>query len=362
MMLKRTRNVITILSAAVLLPAVLITGCGKKEATTELDAVVAEEAAVEEAAAVESAGAADAAASGDVAADADAAAADTAEDAAAGEAAAADAVVTETAEVPENAAPAYRDDYGITVAEIFGTGSSESSDSGEAVTGEAATGDAASGGAASGGAASGQVASGDAAERAKAKGLPAPPAIDVSSWQYILASANHTLPEGYGPEDVEYVGDEECPIDYRIADNLRNFTDDCEAAGFPCYLSSGYRSYDTQKEIFDEKVEEYGYDEAATIVLPPGTSEHQTGLCCDITDVYRSPKNPDELSQTETFQWLNAHSEEYGFILRYPENKEEITDVIYEPWHFRYVGEEAARYIKENDLCLEEFLALYGVE
>ena len=109
-------------------------------------------------------------------------------------------------------------------------------------------------------------------------------------------------------------------------------------------------------------MEEYGYDEAATIVLPPGTSEHQTGLCCDITDVYRSPKNPDELSQTETFQWLNAHSEEYGFILRYPENKEEITDVIYEPWHFRYVGEEAARYIKENDLCLEEFLALYGVE
>ena len=161
---------------------------------------------------------------------------------------------------------------------------------------------------------------------------------------------------------MEYVGDEECPIDYRIADNLRNFTDDCEEAGYPCYLSSGYRSYDTQKEIFDEKVEEYGYDEAATIVLPPGTSEHQTGLCCDITDVYRSPKNPDELSQTETFQWLNAHSEEYGFILRYPENKEEITDVIYEPWHFRYVGEEAARYIKENDLCLEEFLALYGVE
>ena len=350
MMLKRTRNVITILSAAVLLPAVLITGCGKKEATTELDAAVAEEAAVEEAAAVESAGAADAAASGEVAAD---------------------AVVTETAEVPENAAvsenaaPAYRDDYGITVAEIFGTGSSESSDgadSGEAASGEAASGSAASGGAASDDAASGQVASGDAAERAKAKGLPAPPAIDVSSWQYILASANHTLPEGYGPEDVEYVGDEECPIDYRIADNLRNFTDDCEEAGYPCYLSSGYRSYDTQKEIFDEKVEEYGYDEAATIVLPPGTSEHQTGLCCDITDVYRSPKNPDELSQTETFQWLNAHSEEYGFILRYPENKEEITDVIYEPWHFRYVGEEAARYIKENDLCLEEFLALYGVE
>ena len=103
-------------------------------------------------------------------------------------------------------------------------------------------------------------------------------------------------------------------------------------------------------------------EEAATIVLPPGTSEHQTGLCCDITDEYRSPKNPDELSQTETFKWLNAHCTEYGFILRYPENKQDITKVIYEPWHFRYVGKEVAEYITENDLCLEEFLELYKTE
>lgn len=317
-MLKRAQKIKAILFAALLLSAVLTVGCGKKDTTAEdtvdeVTEVVTEEGQVEGDSQI---------------------AIDEAADTENGSGTAAS----------ENVPSPYRNDYGITVAEIFGTGSSEeSADSAASGNNTAA-------------------AAGDAAERAKAKGLPAPPAIDVSSWQYILASASHTLPEGYGPEDVEYVGDEECPIDYHIADNLRNFTDDCEDAGYPCYLSSGYRSYDTQKEIFDEKVEEYGYDDAAKIVLPPGTSEHQTGLCCDITDVYRSLKNPDELSQTETFQWLNAHCEEYGFILRYPENKEEITDVIYEPWHFRYVGEEAARYIKENDLCLEEFLALYGVE
>ena len=198
--------------------------------------------------------------------------------------------------------------------------------------------------------------------RAAEKGLPNPPEIDVNSWQFILASADHTLPEGYAPEGPTKVGDTECPIDSRIADNLRSFANDCKAAGNPVYLSSGYRSYSEQKMLFDAKVEQYGEEMAATIVLPPGTSEHQTGLCSDITDVYRSPKNPAELSETATFKWLNAHCEEYGFILRYPENKQDITKVIYEPWHFRYVGETAAKYIKENDLCLEEFLALYGVE
>lgn len=202
----------------------------------------------------------------------------------------------------------------------------------------------------------------EAVDRAAAKGLPAPPNIDVTSWEYVLASADHPLPDGFAPPEIAYVGSREVPQDSRIADALYSFTTDCEEAGNEVYLSSGYRSYDDQESLFEAKVEEYGREKAATIVLPPGTSEHQTGLCCDITDIYRSPKSPSVLSQTDTFQWLNAHCEEYGFILRYPEDKQEITNVIYEPWHFRYVGKEAAAYIKENNLCLEEFLALYGVE
>lgn len=202
----------------------------------------------------------------------------------------------------------------------------------------------------------------DAVDKAAAQGLPAPPNIDPESWEFVLASADHPLPDGYAPPEISHVGSREIPMDSRVADALYEFAVDCEDAGNEVYLSSGYRSYDEQKSLFDAKVEEYGEEEAARIVLPPGTSEHQTGLCCDITDIYRSPKTPSVLEETETFQWLNAHCEQYGFILRYPEDKQEITDIIYEPWHFRYVGKEAAVYIKENNLCLEEFLALYGVE
>ena len=192
-------------------------------------------------------------------------------------------------------------------------------------------------------------------------GLPEPPDIDITDWKYVLANAEHPLPEGYGPSDTEHVGSNDATVDSRIAEEILSFTGDCEDAGNPVYISSGYRSYDTQKELFDRKVEQYGEEDAAKIVLPPGTSEHQTGLCADITDEYRAVKNPEELSQTATFQWMEAHCTEYGFILRYPEDKQDITDIIYEPWHFRYVGEEAARYITENGLCLEEFVALYDV-
>ena len=104
---------------------------------------------------------------------------------------------------------------------------------------------------------------------------------------------------------------------------------------------------------------------AATIVARPGTSEHQSGLVCDITDWYRELKDA-SLEQTETYQWLKDHCAEYGFVVRYPADKsgsaDSITGIIYEPWHFRYVGVEPATYMMENNLCLEEFLALYGVE
>ena len=199
-------------------------------------------------------------------------------------------------------------------------------------------------------------------ERAQQKGLPAPPNIDVTGWQYILASESHPLPDGYKPPEISHVGRREIPMDSRVADKLYEFAVDCQKAGNEVYLSSGYRAYSEQESLFKAKVREYGEEEAAKIVLPPGTSEHQTGLCCDITDIYRSPKSPSVLSKTETFLWLNEHCEQYGFILRYPEDKQEITNIIYEPWHFRYVGEEVAKYIKENNLCLEEFLELYGVE
>ena len=95
--------------------------------------------------------------------------------------------------------------------------------------------------------------------------------------------------------------------------------------------------------------------------MPAGCSEHQLALCCDITDKYYATKRDDKVA-SPTIAWLQEHCAEYGFIHRFPDGKQEITGVMNESWHFRYVGVEAATYIMENHLVLEEFLALYGVE
>lgn len=199
--------------------------------------------------------------------------------------------------------------------------------------------------------------------RAAALGLPAPPDVDINSWELILVNNTHTIGEDFAPPEVVKVGAQGCPQDSRIADALTAFADGCSEAGLKVYLSSGYRSYSEQAANFQRKLNEgYSRERAAEIVAIPGTSEHQTGLCCDITDVYRNPKDPDVLSQTDTFLWLNEHCAEYGFILRYPNGEKAITGIMYEPWHFRYVGLEAAAYIQQNELTLEEFVALYTGE
>ena len=143
------------------------------------------------------------------------------------------------------------------------------------------------------------------------------------------------------------------------------FLEAARAEGLSVYLTSGYRDYDNQAYLYRNKCAQYppdGKDSKGNyIVLPPGKTEHQTGLAADITDHAYDYMNA-QLEKTALYQWMSAHCQEYGFIVRYPADKEELTMVMYEPWHFRYVGEEAARYMMENDLALEEFLALYGVE
>ncbi len=181
------------------------------------------------------------------------------------------------------------------------------------------------------------------------------PNIDLGSWEMILANASHPIGE-YAPQTQELEGIE---LDYRIIDAMEAFVEDAREEGLPVYLSSGYRDYYTQ-DYLNQLQQSYGYskEEADKIVAPAGTSEHQTGLACDITDYYREFKN-DELEDTDTYKWMSAHCQEYGFIVRYPKGKDAQTGIIYEPWHYRYVGKEAAEYIMSHNLCLEEFLALY---
>ena len=209
-------------------------------------------------------------------------------------------------------------------------------------------------------------------------GLPVPPEVDVHGWELLLVNAKHPI-DTYEPPQLAYLSmngedtdisydysDYRCPVDSRIAEPLIAFTQGCKQAGLPVYLSSGYRSYDNQNYLYERKIGQgYTPEVAATIVARPGTSEHQTGLVCDITDFYRELKDS-SLEYTETYQWLKEHCAEYGFVVRYPADKsgsaDSVTGIIYEPWHFRYVGVEPARYMMDNNLCLEEFLALYGVE
>jgi D-alanyl-D-alanine carboxypeptidase len=196
--------------------------------------------------------------------------------------------------------------------------------------------------------------------RAQEKGLPAPPNIDITSWEFMLANGDNTINE-YEPPEITYL--EEIPLDSRIVEPIKAMVEDARNQGLNVYLSSGYRSYSEQAANFVRVCENNGITDGKNaegyyITVPAGCSEHQTGLACDITDVYY-PIKDESIANTETYQYMSQHCQDFGFIVRYPEEKREITGIMYEPWHYRYVGVEVAKYITENHLCLEEFLDLY---
>lgn len=131
----------------------------------------------------------------------------------------------------------------------------------------------------------------------------------------------------------------------------------CEAAeadGIKLYLKSAYRSYSKQDTMYANRLKKYGYDDG--YVNKPGASDHQTGLGCDIVSyAWRDKGLTAKFGETAEAKWMAAHCAEFGFILRYPADKEAETEIKYEGWHFRYVGNPAATYIMEHGLCLEEF-------
>lgn len=125
--------------------------------------------------------------------------------------------------------------------------------------------------------------------------------------------------------------------------------------GFNIIVDSGYRSYDYQQVIWDKNVLEKGLDYAEKYVMLPGASEHQTGLAFDIAYIRNGKYTDDVTVEDEEYKWLINNAHLFGFILRYPKGKEEITKINFEPWHFRFVGVELATYIHENNLTLEEY-------
>lgn len=167
-----------------------------------------------------------------------------------------------------------------------------------------------------------------------------PYTLDVSSWEYVLADE---ADKDYTPPKVVYF--DGCRMDQRITKDMEAMLVAARRANISIHLETGYVDAETATA-------ENGDD---------CLFEHNTGLAFDILTSSNAPKNKSAAS-TPLFLWLDEHAAEYGFILRYPAGKEEITGVPYNPYHFRYVGKEAAQYIKKEGLCLEEFLALYETE
>ncbi len=197
-----------------------------------------------------------------------------------------------------------------------------------------------------------------------ARAVTVDPAAD---WPLTLVNATHLLREDYAPTLQQVAGSEK-QLETHAAQALEKLFAAAEAEGLPCHLVSGYRSISYQKGLFARKVQSY-LDEglpqaeaeaaAAQWVARPGSSEHSLGLAADIVsgDWYLSHDDlTEDFAQTPQFTWLQQHAAEYGFILRYPQDKEAVTGVHYEPWHYRYVG-EAAPDITASGLTLEEYLA-----
>ncbi len=195
-----------------------------------------------------------------------------------------------------------------------------------------------------------------------------PNKAEWEQWYMVLANPDNELPKEY----IENV--DKATIDSSYSTNRSSskyldsrmvgaFVSMCKAAkkdGIKLYAVSAYRSYSYQETLFKNRIQrvinddglsyEAAVKKAATIVARPGTSEHHLGLAVDINSVETS------FEKTKEFRWLNENAEKFGFVLRYPKDKKSITKIIYEPWHYRYVGVEHAKEMNRLGLCLEEYI------
>ena len=172
----------------------------------------------------------------------------------------------------------------------------------------------------------------------------------------LLVNKEHPLPADYAPDYTNGAG-QSTSLQGDAEAAAEAFLAAANAQGNSMYILSGYRSYDVQASLFANYAAAHGEDKANTFSARAGQSEHQTGLAFDVGDAAHSGYNlQTSIDQFPGVQWMMQHCAEYGFILRYPEGKEKITGYQYEPWHFRYVGVEAATAIMSSGLTLEEYL------
>ena len=171
-------------------------------------------------------------------------------------------------------------------------------------------------------------------------------ASDDDRWCLALVNEKHPLDTSYVPANLTEISDGK-QVDSRM------------------YVTSGYRSYEKQRDVFNTTMQDWinqgytplnAYDETKKSVAIPGTSEHATGLAVDIMST-KYGELDEKQGDTEEQKWLMEHCSEYGFVLRFPQDKSDITGIVYEPWHYRYVGVDAAKEMTENGLTLEEYVS-----
>lgn len=188
-------------------------------------------------------------------------------------------------------------------------------------------------------------------------------AKQTGEWNLLLVNSENTIDQTFKPELADVQNGYQ--MDKRAAEYAKRMIKDAKAQGVDLLVCSGYRSYESQNRNFNNyaaNLQQAGYSkdeavkETSRLIAYPGSSEHQTGLALDIvTPTYQGLN--DGYADTAAAKWLYNNAADYGFILRYPKDKEDITKISFEPWHYRYVGEEAAREIMDQGICLEEYLS-----
>lgn len=181
---------------------------------------------------------------------------------------------------------------------------------------------------------------------------------DDTLGKYVILNKHYYSDEKYKGEDLINVDAKynlygyEFQLSKECYEAFLKMYNDAAAAGYGFKINSAYRSYEKQISIYQGWVNKDGVKLADTYSARAGYSEHQTGYAFDIRDY---PFTNDDYSKTKSFTWVSKNAHKYGFIIRFPEDKEYITGYQYEPWHYRYVGEAAAKYIYENDITFEEY-------
>lgn len=181
----------------------------------------------------------------------------------------------------------------------------------------------------------------------------------------LIVNKTYPLPKDYVPENTyeeikDYNYCATC-IDKDVYKKFEEMQADALSIGLNIWIQSGYRSYEYQKALYDNYVQEDGIEVADTYSARPGHSEHQTGLAIDITSLEHPyiSNNDNSFDKSKEYEWLKNNCHKYGFILRYPKGKEHITGYNTESWHFRYVGVDVATKIYQEDLTLDEYYAFY---